>query len=184
MKKIIFIIALFCLAQIKAQNNCTQIESEFFYIEFEIIKKDDYPIYMFGACKQLDSNLFSTKNDTLFVENFYEHALYVPNIILTSNKIIDFCIGVSPINNINKRIRKNLRKIDKKNTSGLLRLEDGSVVKIKICKINGTFLVLDKAYISKFSNSNEYLAETIQNKFCYPFIIKKAEKIDISDILR
>jgi len=183
MKKIILIIALFCLIQIKAQSNCKQIESEFILIEFEILKKDDYPIFMFGVCKQLKHDLFSTKNDILFVENFYKHALYVPNIILTSNEIIDYCIGTNSIDNVNKRIRKNLRKIDKKSSSSVLRLEDGSVVKIKMCKISGIFLVLDKTYLSKFSNSNEYLAGTIQNEFYFPLIIKKAEKISINNML-
>lgn len=176
MKKIIILFTLIYSLQFFGQINCAKIQDKFIYIEFEIHKQDDYPIFMSGVSKNFNINEISTKSAEMFVENFYRDFFYVPNIERVSYKIVNSCKELDSPLDFGKQIFKTLKKIKRNSSSSSIKLDDGNIVKINICEMKGTFLIFDKKYLTEYSSSNEYLVDTIK-KDCYlPFFVKCIRK--------
>lgn len=175
MKKftILFIVCLYC-SQIYAQQ-CIKIKNELIYIEFEIFRKENYPIFMAGVSKSFDINSISKINDSLFIKTFYERCSYVPDIELTSQKVANLCSESISNDQLKKKIAKLIRRINNKSSNFVIKLDNGSIVSINICTVEGIFLVIDN--VNMFTSSYHYPVDNISPQCYLPYDIKQVKKM-------
>ncbi|RZL42381.1 MAG: hypothetical protein EOO93_28930 [Pedobacter sp.] len=169
MKTILISIASLYFVQSTGQIKCDNIQTEFSYIEFSINSMDNYPIIMSGVSKDFDIELVLKENDSLFITSFYDRCFYVPDIELTSYNVAVSCGDSISINQVKRQISKMVGEITEKSKRTVIKLANGKVVNIKICKMKGTFLIFDKIHIKDYSNSYEYLINTFDENCFLPY---------------
>jgi hypothetical protein len=163
MVRINLILVFFCIVfTTSAQDiNCGKINDSFFFVEMDIRRINNYPIIMSGVCKKVDFDLFIKDNEELFVSSFYKMCYYVPYIQGDNKKTISNCLGdmdsYEYLYDYRDQVLKMSYNINKNSLEKTIKLKNNCTVSLKISKINGLFIVVDKRnkYVSKNSNELE-----------------------------
>lgn len=130
-------------------------KDETYYISFNVLKKNNYQIYMSGIGKEisLDSLVLTDSND--FIESFYEQTHYIPNIYY-SYEYTSFlnCLGFSTKSHTEEIDYYDLSEIIQRQR---IQLEDSTTIIIKYREIPENMMVkiVDNFQDCIYSASNE-----------------------------
>jgi len=161
MVRISFIlVCFFVVFKVTAQeNSCNKVNDSLYFIEIDIRRSDNYPIIMSGVCKEINFDLLIKDNEELFINSFYKLCFYTPDIQGNNKKLISNCLEPKEAENYlldyRNEVLKMSNKINKNSLQRTIKLKNNSTIFLKICKIKGLFIEVDKINENISKNSNE-----------------------------
>lgn len=182
MTKILTILLLIISFHLYSSNNSSN--ETLFYIEIEIRSKFEHPVVISGTMETINFSTLSLENKEELIISFYKSAYFIPSFFVYDD-IIDNLekkndpkskSGIEYMNLININSRKLKLKTD-----------NGKTVIIRITKIIGHFLYINKNDIDVPKISNGISPDLINEVIiiCIPEEITnfcKVRKIDLKKI--